>query len=251
MGNGRNWARIALLGVIGGVFIGAVGCGGSRAIVTAPEVAQRAVPVSEEPDTTEPEGVSHVVSSGQTLFSIARAYGVTVAQLTAANDLADPNVLNVGQSLFVPGVRTTLSVPVAAHPSASKHDLLWPVPGGSILSYFGAPRGKRRHEGLDIRGRPGQPVVAVAAGRVVYSDDRMRGYGKTIIIDHGNGMQSLYAHNSKLLVQKGDRVQRGQSVARIGRSGNASTEHCHLEIRQNDVPRDPLLFVASRAGSRR
>ena len=76
----------------------------------------------------------------------------------------------------------------------------------------------------------------------------MRGYGKTVVIDHGDGMKSLYAHNSRLMVQRGERVRRGQTIARIGRTGNASTEHCHLEIRENDGPRDPLLFVDRRAG---
>ena len=94
-------------------------------------------------------------------------------------------------------------------------------------------------------------MVAAKSGRVVYSGAGMRGYGKTIILDHGQGYRSLYAHNSALLVRVGQRVDTGQSIARLGRTGNATTDHCHFEIRRNDVPVDPLLYVSPRPGGGR
>jgi murein DD-endopeptidase MepM/ murein hydrolase activator NlpD len=87
-------------------------------------------------------------------------------------------------------------------------------------------------------------VVATASGRVIYSDDRMRGYGNTVILDHGGGVQSLYAHNSKLLVRVGDQVASGEPIAVMGRSGNATGEHCHFEIRRNRVPVDPMAYLS-------
>lgn len=120
--------------------------------------------------------------------------------------------------------------------------LSWPVPGREILSPFGAPRRGHRHTGLDIRGRQGEPVTAAAAGKVVYSG-KMQGYGKTVILDHGGGIETLYAHNDRLLVTVGDVVSPRQRIATVGRTGNATTEHCHFEVRRNGVPSDPLSYL--------
>lgn len=142
-----------------------------------------------------------------------------------------------------PVVRATeipLRQPAAGSPAQT---FGWPIPEGEILSHFGVQRGSRRHSGLDIRGRHGQPVRATLGGRVTYTGSTMRGYGKTVVLDHGDGLSSLYAHNSAVLVRKGEWVERGQSIARVGRTGNASTEHCHFEIRRNNVPVDPLRYL--------
>ena len=121
---------------------------------------------------------------------------------------------------------------------------------GRILSYFGAARKSHVHQGVDIAGQSGQRVVATAKGRVVYSGQQ-RGYGRTVVIDHGGGFRTLYAHNSALLVRDGEKVRRGQAIARVGRSGNASTTHCHFEVRQDNVPVDPLLYVEPGVGETR
>jgi murein DD-endopeptidase MepM/ murein hydrolase activator NlpD len=71
----------------------------------------------------------------------------------------------------------------------------------------------------------------------------MRGYGKTVILDHGDGYSSLYAHNAKLLVRVGQHVDQGMPVALLGSTGNATAEHCHFEIRRNERRLDPLLFL--------
>jgi murein DD-endopeptidase MepM/ murein hydrolase activator NlpD len=86
--------------------------------------------------------------------------------------------------------------------------------------------------------------MASAAGRVTYSGT-MRGYGKVVILDHGNGLETLYAHNKKLLVNVGKRVSRGQKIATVGRTGNASTEHVHFEVRRNKGAVDPLKYLGS------
>jgi murein DD-endopeptidase MepM/ murein hydrolase activator NlpD len=121
-------------------------------------------------------------------------------------------------------------------------EFAWPVAGGEILSRYGAPRRGRRHAGLDIRGPKGQDILATRAGEVAYSGSALSGYGKMVVLDHGDGLQSVYAHASELLVKTGDRVDRGQPVARVGRTGNATTDHCHFEIRKNRVPVDPLPY---------
>lgn len=228
---------------------------------TLPEEA----PVEQEPGLPEDAGVYHVVRPGQTLWRIARAYGLTPGQLAEANGIADPARIEAGRALFVPGATKVVEVipypgPVEPGPAGRAEripagtaaaDWSWPVAAGEVLSYFGAPRRTHRHAGIDIRGRAGESVVATRAGLVAYSGEGMRGYGKTVIVDHGDGLSSLYAHNSKLLVRRGQRVERGQPVARVGRTGNASTEHCHFEIRRDDRPVDPLLFLLPPLEARR
>lgn len=215
------------------------------------------IPATELPlEAVKPassERVLHVVEAGQTLWRIAKVYGVALETLARVNGIDDAASLQIGQELWIPGARARLDVPPypspvtglaprTTGPAAARFD--WPVRGGRVLSAYGAPRREHRHEGIDIEARAGEPVLAVASGRVVYSGSTLRGYGKTIVIDHGGGLQSLYAHNSALLSGEGDWVERGSVIARVGSTGNASTDHCHLEIRKDDTPVDPLLYLA-------
>jgi murein DD-endopeptidase MepM/ murein hydrolase activator NlpD len=238
-----SFARSLSLAVL---CIVALGCAAGRAPVAT---------TVERPAPAGPAGVRHRVERGQTLWRIARVYGVPLDELAQANRITDPTSLEVGRELFVPGALAVLHVPPhpeplpgAAPSPVSGVPAGWPVENGYLLSPFGAPRSARAHQGIDIGGEPGQTVHAAWAGRVVYSAATMRGYGKTVILDHGDGTTSLYAHNSDLLVVEGSRVERGQPIARIGRSGNASAVHCHFEVRRDDVPVDPLpLLGAMRA----
>jgi len=238
-------SRLPILGVCL-LCLAAIGCASStRKVSDRPEpavpVASRPVPAAEPERITQPptEGVYHVVDPGQTLWRIASAYGVSLDELVRANHLLDADQLSVGQRVFIPGAGSVITLPQVDLPG----DWIWPVPQGRVISYYGASRKTHRHQGVDIAGRHGDPVLATRSGRVVYSGAEMRGYGKTVIIDHGDGLHSLYAHNSALLVRKGQRVNGGQKIARVGRSGNASAEHCHLEIRRNDVPVNPLQYL--------
>lgn len=213
----------------------------------------------------EPAGVFHVVRAGQTLWRISRVYGVPVEQLVAVNRLDEPTQIVEGRSLFIPGARTPLDVPVfpsrpvepllpaPVPPSMDSvtSDLFWPVAGGEILSGFADPRRKRRHEGLDIRGARGQEIFAAADGQVVFSGNSGNGYGRMVVLDHGNGLKTLYAHDEKVLVSRGDVVTRGQPIARVGRTGNATTEHCHFEVRLAETPVDPLPLLRGTVEARR
>jgi murein DD-endopeptidase MepM/ murein hydrolase activator NlpD len=200
-----------------------------------------------------------VVRRGQTAWRIARAYGVPLETLADANGLTDPTRIEVGDVLFIPGASERLEV--AAYPaplpgparerapgSTSTVDrttrLGWPLDDTRVLSSYGVPRGKRRHKGIDLRGRYGQTVFAADSGTVLYAAATMKGYGKAVILDHGDGWTTLYAHNSALLVRVGETVERGAPIARVGRTGNASGLHCHFEVRRDDVPVDPLRYLS-------
>ncbi len=109
------------------------------------------------------------------------------------------------------------------------------------MSGFG-PRGGRIHEGIDIIASSGTPVVASAAGRVIRSEYG-RGYGNVVVIDHGNGLSTTYAHNSSLAARVGATVAQGTVIAYVGSTGNSSTPHVHLEFRINGTAVDPFRYL--------
>lgn len=118
---------------------------------------------------------------------------------------------------------------------------------GRISSLFGPrrhPRSQdyRLHAGIDIVARYGSPVSATADGRVVFSGERP-GYGKVVVLDHGFGFQTVYAHNSQLLVSVGTRVMRGQVIAHVGKSGHTTGTHLHYEVRKNGTAIDPRPYL--------
>jgi len=101
----------------------------------------------------------------------------------------------------------------------------------------------RPHEGIDIAAPVGEPILAPAAGTVVFAGMRSGGYGNTVQIDHGHGIKTLYAHASRILVRRGDRVERGQTIAEVGATGLVTGPHLHYEVEIDGKPVDPLQFI--------
>jgi len=116
----------------------------------------------------------------------------------------------------------------------------WPLPGdlGVVSSSFGAPRGRSTHQGVDFRAPRGTKVVATADGVVSFAG-RSGDYGRMVVLDHGNGWETRYAHLHRIKVDKGDRVRRGRRLGTVGHSGKADGNHLHYELRRNGVPIDP------------
>ena len=120
----------------------------------------------------------------------------------------------------------------------------WPVKG-KITSAFGTRR-HRMHDGIDIAAARGTPVRAAAAGKVVYADHRIAGYGRLIIIRHAGDFFTAYAHNERNLVARGDHVKKGEIIARVGETGRATGPHLHFEIRRGATPVNPLAYLPRR-----
>lgn len=116
-------------------------------------------------------------------------------------------------------------------------DFMWPAKG-KVLAAFSEPNNK----GVDIGGRIGDPVVAAAQGRVMYTGTGIRGYGKLIVIKHDNGFNSVYAHNREIMVKEGQQVVRGQKIAELGDT-DAEAPKLHFEIRKSGKPVDPLRYL--------
>ena len=118
-------------------------------------------------------------------------------------------------------------------------DFAWPA-RGRVMQAFAEPNNK----GLDIAGKPGDPVLAAASGRVMYTGTGIRGYGKLIVIKHDNNFNSVYAHNREILVKEGQNVTRGQRIAELGDT-DADTPKLHFEIRKSGKPVDPAKYLPS------
>lgn len=117
---------------------------------------------------------------------------------------------------------------------------------GRISSTFGPRRvGRRRHrmhKGIDIAAPVGTPIMAPADGTVAFVG-RKGAYGLTVVIEHQGELSTLYAHNSKILVEEGDQVKRGQEISRVGNTGRSTGPHLHYEVRINEEPVDPTEFI--------
>jgi murein DD-endopeptidase MepM/ murein hydrolase activator NlpD len=115
-----------------------------------------------------------------------------------------------------------------------------------VTSEFG-PRGEAHHDGVDISTPEGTPVRAARAGHVLYSD-RLRGYGNLIIVEHGDGYATVYAHNRDNHARTGDAVRQGEVIAAVGRTGTTSGPNLHFEIRRHNVARNPLYYLPALPG---
>jgi murein DD-endopeptidase MepM/ murein hydrolase activator NlpD len=206
--------------------------------------------------------VIHHVEAGENLYRIGLRYGVPAKEIARANGIRDVTELRIGQRLYVPGARKRLRASssgyAATNPGrASNPDetrkraraaarqqtslqFAWPV-RGRLSSRFGRRRG-RPHEGIDVAAKRGTPIFASESGRVIHSG-RLGSYGKVVIVKHAGAFRTVYAHASKLLVRKGEFVERGQKVAEVGSTGRSSGSHVHFEIRRSETPRNPLAFL--------
>jgi len=194
--------------------------------------APRSVP--RKPRKASAQSGVHVrLRAGQTIASLARAYDVPVATLLEVNRIADPTRIPAGTRIFIPGAPRVLEPPRSGEALLS-----WPLRGRITTSFNEGTEG-RHHEGIDIDGEMGQPIRAAAEGMVI--EARTDGkYGNSIRIDHGNGLTTFYAHASKLLVQEGERVRRGEIIAEVGSTGNARGTHLHFETRRAGQAVDPM-----------
>jgi len=188
--------------------------------------------------------VSRLVASRDALVAARRDKSATLASIRddRASTLAEIDALEEQSAALAERIRQaqqqSSSVPVVV-PSGSGV-LGWPV-SGPVTSGFGLRWG-RMHEGIDIAVAEGTPVRAAGAGTVIYAG-WMGGYGNLVVVDHGNGLSTAYAHNSSLGVGVGQSVTAGQVVSYSGNTGNSTGPHVHFEVRVNGSPVDPLGYL--------
>lgn len=199
-------------------------------------------------------GISYQIKSGDTLEKIATKYDVTVEDIVEYNQLASAEAISKDQIILLDGGKPPAPPAPAVQPSsrfASVSDffvpsdatptygtkLQWPTTSRRINQYFGW-----RHTGIDIDGTASSPNYAADTGRVVYSG-WSGGYGLMVKIDHGNGMQTLYGHFSKISVNVGDSVSRGQTLGLMGCTGWCTGNHLHFEVIVGGRKQNPLSYL--------
>lgn len=207
-------------------------------------------------------GIDHDVIKGENLTNIAKKYQANVDKIIVFNNLTNISDIKSGDVIFIPeGIKPTKVVSSYKAPAVSSkpktkaenifsdEDLpsasdlsintkfLWPLLSHRITQYF-----SWRHTGLDIGDKVGNPIYATDDGKVERSG-WSKGYGYNVVINHGNGLQTLYGHASQLLVKDGETVSRGQVIALIGSTGWSTGPHLHLEVRVNGVRKNPISYI--------
>jgi murein DD-endopeptidase MepM/ murein hydrolase activator NlpD len=183
----------------------------------------------------------------ETLSSVKAIVGLMKQAVDVSASLSQDQSLTKPASKVSSAIKGTSSGDIQY--LMNTRNLLWPV-DGVIYSAFGAPRGKRRiHGAVDMVTKKNTPIAVTADGVVTVvanGGKNFKGYGKTVIVDHGNGVHTLYSHCNSILVKMGQRVKRGDFIATVGRTGRATTDHVHFEVRVAGKKLDPLKFLQSR-----
>ncbi|MEZ5492177.1 MAG: peptidoglycan DD-metalloendopeptidase family protein [Gammaproteobacteria bacterium] len=249
--------------------------GRGTAVAAAPSAAagSRAMPSVRRSQEATPRTDVHRVASGESLYSIAFQYDLDFRSLALANNLSPPYTIFAGQELSLdierpvatapenpaaaaigrvvenntvaraqaasPTVRGVIRQPIVRSESQAEPDWQWPLKG-QILTNFQADTSARK--GIDIGAIDGQPVLAAAAGEVVYAGNGIQGSGNLVIIRHSERLLSAYAHNRAMLVTEGQRIRGGEQIGEAGVNPDGAPV-LHFEIRQDGKPVDPLNYL--------
>jgi lipoprotein NlpD len=229
-------------------FLSLLFWGGCRPVqVSAPVQKEPGYLGTEPPSGGVARGIYYTVRPKETLWRIAKTYGINLQTLAEINNIDEPAQITVGQKLFIPGATEAKKIIVdlkdTSPPPAiikQKNDFIWPVQG-KVVSRFGVENGLR-FEGIDISAPLGTPVKAAGEGVVVY-EGSLTGYGNLVIIKHENDFKTVYAYNYKNLVSVGQKVKKGDSIAKVGNTGRYPDPRLHFQIRDKDQARNPLFFL--------
>jgi len=189
---------------------------------------------------TATPGIYHEVERGETLWYISKIYDVDLKKIAGANRLPDASKIEIGQLIFIP--RTSKSAVKEKRPVVRLEGFIWPVKG-TVVSYFGATSNMAKNKGIDIAARQGAAVLASRGGKVTFTSERLKGYGKTVIIDHLDGFETVYAYNTQNLVDTNQRVDQGDVIAKTGKTGRADRPTLHFEIRRKHKPQNPFYYL--------
>ena len=228
-----------------------------------------------------PKGRVHTVKSGEYLSLIAKRYGADTFALAQVNGIRSPYTIYPGQKLRIPRTgggdtqvasasppqpaappRAAPSTPVTTSkvtptrpkatapaktkvgqpPRRSGGKFAWPVKG-KVVSSYGAKAKGLQNDGINIAAPRGTPVMASENGVVAYAGNEIRGFGNLVLVKHDGGWVTAYAHNDSLLVKRGDKVSKGQHIAKVGSTGSVSEPQLHFELRKGSTTVDPTKYM--------
>lgn len=195
------------------------------------------------------DGAYHTVAQGESVEGIAKEYEVEPSAITdyAGNDLKPPYELKQGDKLIIPGgvkpyepqraVSYETSAPAPQTAKKGTGSFAWPMSGRITQRFWSG------HQAIDIGAPRGTSIVAADAGHVTTVQYSNVGYGRMIVIDHGNGHTTLYAHLNAASVEMGDSVARGELIGHCGTTGYSTGPHLHFEITKNGVRQNPMIYL--------
>ena len=203
---------------------------------TVPPQSSQA-PIKSVPTAPTVQGIYHKVHAGETIWRIAKTYGVTIDDIIRNNKSLSVNHIEKEQLIFIPGAEHMKSVILDQGPKDS--EFVWPIKG-KVLCYFGEHKGNRVNKGIDIQASEGEVLRASRSGKVIFAD-YLHGYDYTLILDHSDGYYSVYTQNSKLMVKLDDFIAQGSPIAQVGKDGQIA--FLHFEIRKKATAYNPLYYL--------
>lgn len=207
------------------------------------EPSAGAPPKAAMPAKSPRGSARHTVRMGETLWSISKLYDVDLAELAEANSIGDSRSIEIGKVLTIPGAPSGVVRRKVNYTARRGATFIWPVKG-NVASSFGSRVDKYINKGIDIRASEGMNVAASRGGKVVYCDSHLKGFGRTVIIDHMDGFQTVYSYNALIAVRVGDMVEQRDVIAKVGSSGRAREPMLHFEIRKNGEPQNPEFYLS-------
>lgn len=192
-------------------------------------------------------GVYHVVTRDDSLWNIAKTYGVDLQALAEVNNLKPPYTIKSNDKIFIPEATEIKKVETQSNSTVEEPTvedfsgaLSWPV-RGRIVSEFGV-RGGTQYNGIGIQAEEGTPVNAAASGKVGYVGT-IPFYGNVVLIEHANRLVTVYGHLKEIRVANGAVIKRNEIVGTVGTSGRADVPSLYFEVRSRSKPRNPLFFL--------
>jgi murein DD-endopeptidase MepM/ murein hydrolase activator NlpD len=181
------------------------------------------------------------VARGETLWRISKIYNVDLDELAKVNHISDASSIETGQLIFLPYRQKQQAMPLADK-NSSFEDFIWPIKG-RVISSFGQTFHNMVNKGINIQPSANLDVLASRNGKVIFYASDFGGFGKTIIIDHGDGFSTVYARNSEVFVKINDNIKKGDVIAKAGTAGRDKNLYLHFEIRKGHIPRNPYFYL--------
>lgn len=210
------------------ITLGIIGCS-SAPLYTGPSLS---------PLKQEAGGINHRVEAGQTLWRISKIYNVEISDILKLNHLSENTGITTGQTLLIPPRANAKNSAL----NTGGDDFIWPLKG-KVIAGFGTNYHNLLNKGLNIRPYADESILAARTGRVVFYADHFGNFGKTIIIEHGDGLRSIYSRVQETFVRPGNTVRKGDVIARAGNCARDKNIYLHFEIRKGALAQNPLFYL--------
>ncbi|MFH1655531.1 MAG: LysM peptidoglycan-binding domain-containing M23 family metallopeptidase [Candidatus Omnitrophota bacterium] len=203
-------------------------------------VSQRSA-VLTAPSRQKVPGVYHRVKSKETLWKISKAYNVALDEIVKVNRIPDVGKIEKGQLIFIPRAGEVLDTKKVVINFSKTGSFVWPVTG-KVASYYGQKISGRLNKGIDIQTNSNGDVYASRAGKISFCGN-LKGYGKTIIIEHNNNFTTVYSNILDPLVEVDSSVSQRAVIAKTASAEKGSQSFLHFEIRKGHLPQNPLFYL--------